>query len=60
MSVLNTNEALILDALMEVAKPTLSQIEIIWTLTAQLIETREELDETQGALAVLLEQLSSS
>ena len=53
MSVLNTDEAFVLDVLLEATQPTQSQHALIRSLAEQLIETRKELALTQKELAAL-------
>ena len=51
MSVLSTDEAFILDVLLEATQPTQSPNALIRSLAEQLIETRKELAATQKELA---------
>ena len=51
MSVLNTDEAFVLDVLLEATQPTQSPNALIRSLAEQLIETRKELAATQKELA---------
>ena len=51
MSVLSTDEAFVLDVLLEATQPTQSPNALIRSLTEQLIETRKELAATQKELA---------
>ena len=51
MSVLNTDEAFVLDVLLEATQPTQSPNALIRSLAEQLIETRKELTFTQKELA---------
>ena len=53
MSVLNTDEAFVLDVLLEATQPTQSPNALIRSLAEQLIETRKELALTQKELAAL-------
>ena len=53
MSVLNTDEAFVLDVLLEATRPTQSQHALIRSLAEQLIEARKELALTQKELAAL-------
>ena len=51
MSVLNTDEAFVLDVLLEATQPTQSPNALIRSLAEQLIETRKELAATKKELA---------
>ena len=51
MSVLTTDEAFVLDVLLEATQPTQSPNALIRSLTEQLIETRKELAIAQKELA---------
>ena len=51
MSVLSTDEAFVLDVLLEVSQPTQSPNALIRSLAEQLIETRKELAATKKELA---------
>lgn len=51
MSVLSTDEAFILDVLLEATQPTQSPNALIRSLAEQLIETRKELAATKKELA---------
>ena len=51
MSVLSTDEAFVLDVLLEATQPTQSPNALIRSLAEQLIETRKELAATQKELA---------
>ena len=53
MSVLNTDEAFVLDVLLEATQPTQSPNALIRSLAEQLIETRKELALKQKELAAL-------
>ena len=51
MSVLSTDEAFVLDVLLEATQPTQSPNALIRSLAEQLIETRKELAATKKELA---------
>ena len=51
MSVLSTDEAFVLDVLLEATQPTQSPNALIRSLAEQLIETRKELAATKEELA---------
>ena len=51
MSVLNTDEAFVLDVLLEATQPTQSPNALIRSLAEQLIEARKELAATKKELA---------
>ena len=53
MPVLNTNDAFVLDVLSGAMQPVQHLVDVVKTLTAQLVETRKELDDTQKEFVAL-------
>ena len=53
MSVLNTEDAFVLDVLSGAMHPVQHLVDVVKTLTAQLVETRKELDDTQKEFEAL-------
>ena len=53
MSILNTNDAFVLDVLSGAMQPVQHLVDVVNTLTAQLVETRKELDETNEEFVAL-------
>ena len=53
MSILNTNDAFVLDVLSGAMQPVQHLVDVVKTLTAQLVETRKELDDAQKEFVAL-------
>ena len=53
MSVLNTDDAFVLEVLSGAMQPVQHLVDVVKTLTAQLVETRKELDDTQKEFEAL-------